>query len=277
MTLRELIGEGAPEVEIAGLAYDSRSVAPGTLFFCVPGFKVDGHDFAPDAVARGAAALVVPAPARPGRARGGGRRRARRDGRRRRPLPRRPDADADAWPGSPARTARPPPPSSCARSSSARASRPACSAPSPRSSAARGAGRAHDARGDRPAGHVRADARRGRRRVRDGGLLARARAAPRRRHPLRGARLHEPDAGPPRLPSDDGRLLRRQAACCSSGAGGPRSSTPTTSTGAGSRDELPDALTFGIDRDADYRATDVEFDTAGSSFTLRDARRRGAR
>jgi UDP-N-acetylmuramoyl-L-alanyl-D-glutamate--2,6-diaminopimelate ligase len=62
VTLRELIGEGAPEVEISGLAYDNRSVTPGTLFFCVPGFKADGHDFAPDAVERGAAALVVQRP-----------------------------------------------------------------------------------------------------------------------------------------------------------------------------------------------------------------------
>jgi UDP-N-acetylmuramoyl-L-alanyl-D-glutamate--2,6-diaminopimelate ligase len=59
VTLRDLIGEGAPEVEISGLAYDNRSVTTGTLFFCVPGFKVDGHDFAPDAVERGAAALVT--------------------------------------------------------------------------------------------------------------------------------------------------------------------------------------------------------------------------
>ena len=58
MTLRELMGSGAPEVEISGLAYSSRSVSDGTLFFCVPGFKADGHDFAPDAVRRGAAALV---------------------------------------------------------------------------------------------------------------------------------------------------------------------------------------------------------------------------
>jgi UDP-N-acetylmuramoyl-L-alanyl-D-glutamate--2,6-diaminopimelate ligase len=49
-------------VEISGLAYDNRSVTPGTLFFCVPGFKVDGHDFAPDAVERGAAALVCERP-----------------------------------------------------------------------------------------------------------------------------------------------------------------------------------------------------------------------
>ena len=61
MTLRELMGNG-PELEISGLAYSSQSVAPGTLFFCVPGFKSDGHDFAPDAVARGAAALVCQRP-----------------------------------------------------------------------------------------------------------------------------------------------------------------------------------------------------------------------
>jgi UDP-N-acetylmuramoyl-L-alanyl-D-glutamate--2,6-diaminopimelate ligase len=49
-------------VEISGLAYDNREARPGTLFFCVPGFTRDGHDFAPDAVARGAAALVVERP-----------------------------------------------------------------------------------------------------------------------------------------------------------------------------------------------------------------------
>ena len=48
--------------EIADLAYDARRVAPGTLFACVPGLKTDGHDFAPDAVARGAAALLVERP-----------------------------------------------------------------------------------------------------------------------------------------------------------------------------------------------------------------------
>jgi UDP-N-acetylmuramoyl-L-alanyl-D-glutamate--2,6-diaminopimelate ligase len=61
MTLRELLGDG-PEVEVTGLAYDNRAVVPGTLFFCVPGFTRDGHEFAPDAVARGAAALVVARP-----------------------------------------------------------------------------------------------------------------------------------------------------------------------------------------------------------------------
>ena len=49
-------------VEISALAYDNHRVAPGTLFFCVPGFARDGHDFAADAVERGAAALVVERP-----------------------------------------------------------------------------------------------------------------------------------------------------------------------------------------------------------------------
>jgi UDP-N-acetylmuramoyl-L-alanyl-D-glutamate--2,6-diaminopimelate ligase len=61
MTLRELLGDG-PDVVVTGLTFDNRLVAPGTLFFCVPGFTRDGHDFAPDAVARGAAALVVQRP-----------------------------------------------------------------------------------------------------------------------------------------------------------------------------------------------------------------------
>jgi UDP-N-acetylmuramoyl-L-alanyl-D-glutamate--2,6-diaminopimelate ligase len=62
MNLRELLGEGPADVRITGLAFDNRLVEPGTLFFCVPGFTQDGHDFAPDAVARGAAALVVTRP-----------------------------------------------------------------------------------------------------------------------------------------------------------------------------------------------------------------------
>ncbi len=49
----------ARDLEITDLAYDNRRVGPGTLFFCVPGFTRDGHDFAADAVQRGASALVV--------------------------------------------------------------------------------------------------------------------------------------------------------------------------------------------------------------------------
>src|SRR3954447_20792156 len=61
MTLRELLGAG-PDVVVTGLTFDNRLAGPGTLFFCVPGFTRDGHDFAPDAVARGAVALVVQRP-----------------------------------------------------------------------------------------------------------------------------------------------------------------------------------------------------------------------
>jgi UDP-N-acetylmuramoyl-L-alanyl-D-glutamate--2,6-diaminopimelate ligase len=51
---------GADEdVRVGSLAYRSGDVVPGALFFCVPGTKLDGHDFAPDSVARGAEALVV--------------------------------------------------------------------------------------------------------------------------------------------------------------------------------------------------------------------------
>jgi UDP-N-acetylmuramoyl-L-alanyl-D-glutamate--2,6-diaminopimelate ligase len=50
------------DVEIAGLAYDSRRVRPGALFFCVPGYRSDGHDFAAQAVRDGAVALLVERP-----------------------------------------------------------------------------------------------------------------------------------------------------------------------------------------------------------------------
>src|SRR3954447_1966841 len=56
----ELRGETA--VEIRDLAYDSRRVGEGTLFFCFAGEKTDGHDFAAAAVEAGAAALVVERP-----------------------------------------------------------------------------------------------------------------------------------------------------------------------------------------------------------------------
>jgi UDP-N-acetylmuramoyl-L-alanyl-D-glutamate--2,6-diaminopimelate ligase len=64
--LAEVIGSEAPAVEVTALAYDNRLVTPGTLFFCVPGFTRDGHDFADDAIARGAVALVVQRPLRSG-------------------------------------------------------------------------------------------------------------------------------------------------------------------------------------------------------------------
>src|SRR4051812_34805780 len=70
MTLRALLagagieasGPPAADPEIEALAYRSESVTPGALFFCVRGFTADGHDFAADAIARGAAALVCERP-----------------------------------------------------------------------------------------------------------------------------------------------------------------------------------------------------------------------
>lgn len=65
MKLGELL-QGVPGVEIGApvtadiksLAYDSRRVEPGTLFFAIQGEKADGHDFIPQALERGACALV---------------------------------------------------------------------------------------------------------------------------------------------------------------------------------------------------------------------------
>jgi UDP-N-acetylmuramoyl-L-alanyl-D-glutamate--2,6-diaminopimelate ligase len=57
---QEVVGR-AP-VEVADLAYDTRAVTPGALFFCVRGASADGHDLAAEAVAGGATAFVVERP-----------------------------------------------------------------------------------------------------------------------------------------------------------------------------------------------------------------------
>ncbi|MEQ8236079.1 MAG: UDP-N-acetylmuramoyl-L-alanyl-D-glutamate--2,6-diaminopimelate ligase [Syntrophomonadaceae bacterium] len=58
---------GSPDLEITGLAYDSRKVKPGDLFICVKGLKTDGHQYVEQALNKGAAALlaekeIVPVP-----------------------------------------------------------------------------------------------------------------------------------------------------------------------------------------------------------------------
>ncbi|MEK6273822.1 MAG: UDP-N-acetylmuramoyl-L-alanyl-D-glutamate--2,6-diaminopimelate ligase [Actinomycetota bacterium] len=53
---------GDAQVEIGDLAYDTRAVVPGALFFCVPGSSFDGHELAERAIEAGAAALVVERP-----------------------------------------------------------------------------------------------------------------------------------------------------------------------------------------------------------------------
>jgi UDP-N-acetylmuramoyl-tripeptide--D-alanyl-D-alanine ligase len=69
--------EGEPETcasqEVLGYSIDSRTIAPGELFFAIRGERLDGHDFVDAALARGAVAAVVardyvaqpPSPARP--------------------------------------------------------------------------------------------------------------------------------------------------------------------------------------------------------------------
>lgn len=54
---------GPAEVEVTGLAYDSRRVESGTAFFAIKGFVRDGHDFIPQAVEKGASCVFVEKPA----------------------------------------------------------------------------------------------------------------------------------------------------------------------------------------------------------------------
>ena len=54
-----LAGVATADVVINDLAYDSRLVSPGCMFFCLRGADNDGHDFAQAAVGAGAAAIVV--------------------------------------------------------------------------------------------------------------------------------------------------------------------------------------------------------------------------
>ena len=53
---------GGPATPIGGITQDSRAVAPGDLFVAIPGFERDGLDFAPEALSRGAKAILVEGP-----------------------------------------------------------------------------------------------------------------------------------------------------------------------------------------------------------------------
>lgn len=57
LTIAQITGSG--DITITGLQTDSRKVAPGDLFICLPGHTVDGHDYAAQAAEQGAAALVT--------------------------------------------------------------------------------------------------------------------------------------------------------------------------------------------------------------------------
>ena len=54
----EILGRSGPDPIIEGLAYDSREVRPGYLFFALPGLHADGHRFIGAAIAAGARAVV---------------------------------------------------------------------------------------------------------------------------------------------------------------------------------------------------------------------------
>jgi len=72
MKLRELLKgcstsaiAGDLGTEILGLAYDSRQVRPGDVFFALRGTRMDGNQFVPRAIAKGAAAVVSASAAMP--------------------------------------------------------------------------------------------------------------------------------------------------------------------------------------------------------------------
>ena len=54
-----LVPPGSDDVEITSVVHDTRAVVVGSLFCCVPGARVDGHDLAAEAIAAGAAAVLV--------------------------------------------------------------------------------------------------------------------------------------------------------------------------------------------------------------------------
>lgn len=50
--------DAIPDVNIEGIAIDSRSVKPGYLFVSMKGGTTDGHDYIPNAIERGASAVI---------------------------------------------------------------------------------------------------------------------------------------------------------------------------------------------------------------------------
>lgn len=66
MLLKQLIEDmdyevlaGRVDTEVTTLVYDSRKVGKGSVFVCISGSVRDAHDFIPDVVAKGAAAVIV--------------------------------------------------------------------------------------------------------------------------------------------------------------------------------------------------------------------------
>lgn len=63
MLTSELLGkkwlDGHNDIDITGIAYDSRNVAEGNIFVCIKGFETDGHKYAQMAADNGAAVIVA--------------------------------------------------------------------------------------------------------------------------------------------------------------------------------------------------------------------------
>ena len=63
MKLNELLGkieyEGNADIEVTGVACDSRLVKDGFVFVCIKGYETDGHLYAQKAAENGASVLVV--------------------------------------------------------------------------------------------------------------------------------------------------------------------------------------------------------------------------
>lgn len=57
LLIKNIVGDS--NLEIQGIEVDSRKVKSGDLFICLPGFTVDGHRFAKDAVGNGAVAVLT--------------------------------------------------------------------------------------------------------------------------------------------------------------------------------------------------------------------------
>ncbi len=51
--------QGNIDIKISGIAFNSLDVKPGDVFVCIHGFKTDGHQYAQDALERGAVAVVA--------------------------------------------------------------------------------------------------------------------------------------------------------------------------------------------------------------------------
>ena len=218
MKLRELLVDaevaevvGDAGAEVTSLAYDSRTVEPGTLFFCVPGQRSDGHEFGERAVERGAGALVVE------RLLDLGVTQVRVADSRAAMAP----VAVRFWDDPTAKLRVAGVTGTNGKTTTAFLIRHLLSsqgiqdrAPGDREAdrrRSRGGGGADHARGDRPPADLPPHARRGRRGLRDGGLLPRPGAGTDRGRPLRGRRVHQPDPGPPRLPRRHGGVLPGQA------------------------------------------------------------------